>query len=125
MPRALNPGVVVFTGNRSSLARFYQAVAGLSVRVEDDRVTVLATETFDLVLHDLPGEPRVENPPRVREDTWIKPFFPVPSLAEARAKAEALGGKLQPVEKEWSWRGFRASEAHDPDGNVIQFRELI
>ena len=36
-----------------------------------------------------------------------------------------LGGSLEPVEKEWSWRGFRASEAVDPDGNVIQFREAI
>ena len=65
----------------------------------------------------------MSEPVRVREDSCIKPFFPVRSLAEAREHAAATGGKLRPQSAEWEARGFRACEAIDPDGNVIQFRE--
>ena len=53
----------------------------------------------------------------------IELFFPVPSIAEARAKAPALGGKVGPKAKEWEARGIRACAGHDPEGNVVQFRE--
>lgn len=117
------PGSVIFTGDHKRLAKFYEAVTGLSVRFADEGITVLASETFELVIHSLPNEPAVSDPPRAREDTYIKPFFPVKSLAETREKAAALGGKLRPQSEEWEARGFRACEAIDPDGNVIQFRE--
>jgi predicted enzyme related to lactoylglutathione lyase len=64
-----------------------------------------------------------QNPPTPRRDTAIKPFFVVTSLAAAREKAATSGGALEPANKEWSARGFRACEAVDPEGNVIQFRE--
>lgn len=123
MPTNIRPGTVIFTSDHQRLARFYQAMTGLPVRFTDDGITVLASETFELVIHSLPGEPAVNNPPHVRQDTYIKPFFPVTSLAEVRAKAVALGGQLRPPNEEWEARGFRACEAIDPDGNVIQFRE--
>ena len=47
----------------------------------------------------------------------------MPSLAEARARAPALGGRLAPAGKEWAARGFRACDGVDPEGNVVQFRE--
>ena len=123
MTTDIRPGVVIFTGNHKRLARFYEAVAGVPVVFSDDSHTVLASETFELVLHSISGEWRASDPPRVREDSCIKPFFPVRKLSEAREKAAALGGQLRPEDEEWTARGFRACEAIDPDGNVIQFRE--
>jgi predicted enzyme related to lactoylglutathione lyase len=123
MGKNIRPGAVVFTANHKRLAKFYEAMSGLPVSFSDDNHTVLASDTFELVIHSLSGEPRVSDPPLAREDSYIKPFFPVTSLAEARAKAAALGGQLRPENEEWSARGFRACEAIDPDGNVIQFRE--
>ncbi|HEU4365556.1 MAG TPA: VOC family protein [Candidatus Krumholzibacteria bacterium] len=123
MANDTRPGVVIFTGNHGRLATFYEAVTGLPVRHKDDALTVLGSDTFELVIHSLPGEPAAGEPPAVREDCYIKPFFPVASLAEARKQAAALGGRLRPKEEEWKARGFRACEAVDPDGNVIQFRE--
>jgi len=123
MPTNIRPGTVIFTSDHQRLARFYQAMTGLAVRITDDGITVLASETFELVIHSLPGEPAVGDPPTVRHDSYIKPFFPVTSLAEAREKAAALGGQLRPKSEEWEARGFHACEAIDPDGNVIQFRE--
>jgi hypothetical protein len=53
----------------------------------------------------------------------VKLVFAVPSIAQARAWAPALGGELNPPEKMFEARGFRACDGHDPEGNVIQFRE--
>lgn len=95
---------------------------GCTCEVDED-VIVLASDEFELVIHALQGEPSGRQPPPAREDVYIKPFFPVPSLATARDTAAALGGQLRPSNEEWEARGFRACEATDPDGNVIQFRE--
>jgi predicted enzyme related to lactoylglutathione lyase len=123
MATNVKPGAVIFTGDQKRLAKFYEAMTGFIVRVTDDKHTVLASDTFELVIHSLSEEPVVSGPPRAREDTYIKPFFPVTSLSEARQRAAALGGQLRPQNEEWTARGFRACEAIDPDGNVIQFRE--
>ena len=37
--------------------------------------------------------------------------------------AEANGGVMEPVDKEWSFNGVTVCDALDPEGNVIQFRE--
>jgi len=123
MSTSIRPGAVIFSGDHERLAKFYEAMTGLSVRFKDNDITVLGSDTFELVIHSLPREPGVSEPPRVRQDSYIKPFFPVKNLSEARERAVALGGQLRPQSEEWSARGFRASEAIDPDGNVIQFRE--
>jgi catechol 2,3-dioxygenase-like lactoylglutathione lyase family enzyme len=116
-------GAVVFTGDEDRLARFYEAVTGLQVSAKDDGITVLASDVFELVIHALPGEPVAEAGLPGRE-AYVKPFFPVESLAETRTRAAAFGGQLSPASEEWSARGFRACEAIDPDGNPIQFREV-
>ena len=115
-------GAVVFTGDKDRLARFYEAVTGLKVSTSDDGVTVLASDVFELVIHALPGEPvgRAVLPGR---ESYVKPFFPVESLAETRKRAVAFGGQLRPPSDEWNARGFRACKAIDPDGNPIQFRQ--
>ncbi|HJX92445.1 MAG TPA: VOC family protein [Pyrinomonadaceae bacterium] len=123
MSTNIRPGVVIFTGDHTRLAKFYEGMTGLAVSFADDQITVLRSDTFELVIHSLPSEPAVSNPPRVREDSYIKPFFSVASLSEARKKAAVLGGQLRPQSAEWAGRGFRACDATDPDGNVIQFRE--
>src|SRR4030095_1284199 len=125
MVTSIRPGVVIFTGDHKRLAKFYERTRGRTFSFTDDEITVLGSDTFELVIHSLRSEPRVSEPPRVREDGYIKPFFPLTSLSETRLKAAALGGQLRPQSAEWSARGFRACEAVDPDGNVIQFRENI
>ena len=122
MQRAARPGAVIFTADKERLTTFYQAVTGLPVVASDGSVTVLASEHFELVIHALPGEMPGRSSAR-REDVYVKPFFQVESLAYARRHAESLGGAMAPEAQEWQARGFRACEAVDPDGNVIQFRQ--
>ena len=122
MANTTRVGTVIFTGGKDRLARFYEAVTGLEISTEDDKVTVLTSEEFELVIHALPGEPVNQAMQRQRE-AYVKPFFPVKSLAETRKRAADFGGQLSPANEEWEARGFRACEAIDPDGNPIQFRE--
>lgn len=123
MTRNVRPGAVIFTGQHERLAKFYEDMTGLPVCIKDDDHTVLASDSFELVIHSLRGEPAVDKPLVARENSYVKPFFPVTSLSAARERALALGGQLRPQSQEWVARGFRACEAIDPDGNVIQFRE--
>jgi predicted enzyme related to lactoylglutathione lyase len=122
MATSARSGVIIFSGDKERLSRFYKAMTDLPVQVEHPGITVLASDEFELVIHALQGEPagQARAP---REDVYIKPFFPVASLGEARERAVILGGQLRPQNEEWAARGFRACEATDPDGNVIQFRE--
>jgi catechol 2,3-dioxygenase-like lactoylglutathione lyase family enzyme len=120
-------GVVLFANDVDRLTVFYEAVTAFRrVHVEDGLV-VLADGGAQLIIHAMPAaivaQYPIASPPFVREDTAIKPFFRVSSLAEARAVAARHGGALRSPEEEWRARGFRASEAYDPEGNVIQFRE--
>ena len=121
------PGAVVFAKDLARVARYYEEMAALTpTHVAKDHI-VLESRDMQLVVHGIPKRIadtiKISDPPERREATPIKLFFPVPSLAQARAKAPALGGKLGPKAKEWVARGFRACDGVDPEGNVVQFRE--
>lgn len=124
---APKPGAVVFAKNIERVARFYEALAGLSVTLAERDHIVLESEHIELVIHAIPKRLAdgitITDPPAVREGTPIKLFFPVESLAQARASAPALGGQLGAAAKEWEARGFRACDGHDPEGNVFQLRQ--
>lgn len=123
MASSHKPGLVIFTGNVAGLTRFYREVAGLERVSGDATHDVLESPSFQLVVHAIRGEPKAPVPPIAREDGYLKPFFPVRSLAEARARAAECGGRLREASAEWEARGFRACDGMDPDGNVIQCRE--
>jgi predicted enzyme related to lactoylglutathione lyase len=80
------------------------------------------------VIHGIPDRIaktiEITSPPARRTDMAVKLVFPVASIDDARLKAPALGGELNPKKKEFVARGFRACDGCDPEGNVIQFREL-
>ncbi len=121
------PGAVVFAKDLAKVAKFYETVACLSVTHAERGHVVLESADMQLVVHGIPkwiaDRIEISDPPEVREETPIKLFFPVPSLAEARAMAPSLGGSVSPKAKEWEARGFRACDGFDPEGNVVQFRE--
>jgi len=121
-------GSVVFAKDVERLSRFYEAVLGLQVlHNAADHWVLRADSGMELVVHGIPPAIAesfsISTPPERREDCALKLFFPVPSLAAARARARALGGGLQGPEREWEMRGFRACDGHDPEGNVLQLRE--
>jgi predicted enzyme related to lactoylglutathione lyase len=127
MSNELKAGAVLFARDLPRIAKFYAALVPMTVAFAESDLIVLESEHFQLVVHPIPQRIaksiRITSPPARRTDVAIKLFFPVASLEEARAKARALGGELNPPDKEFEARGFRACDGHDPEGNVVQFRE--
>jgi predicted enzyme related to lactoylglutathione lyase len=65
----------------------------------------------------------ITRPPERRTETPIKLVFATDRIARVRERAAALGGALSPPEHEWVWNGQRSCDGHDPEGNVLQFRQ--
>jgi predicted enzyme related to lactoylglutathione lyase len=127
MSSSANTGAVVFAKDLGRVAGFYEALFSLPVVHSERDHVVLESGQFQLVVHAIPRKIAdsiaITSPPTRRTETPIKLFFFVPSIAEARVKAEALGGELNPRKSEWEARGSRACDGHDPEGNVVQVRE--
>lgn len=124
----IHPGAVVYAKDLDKLSAFYAAVTELSVvRVEQDHVA-LEGGGFELVVVAIPAriaqQIEIASPPVLREETPIKLIFVVHSIAAARALAPLHGGELNPRESEWELPGGRVCDGHDPEGNVIQLREI-
>lgn len=122
-------GVVLFAKDIKRVAKFYEILLDLNVVHAAADHIVLESSSAALVIHGIPAKIAagisIKTPPQVREETAIKPFFMIPSLAAARGIAESLGGKIAPATRQWSARGFTACDGHDPEGNVIQLRQTM
>jgi predicted enzyme related to lactoylglutathione lyase len=121
------PSAVIFAKEVVALARFYREVAEMSEVHKDKDHIVLDEAGFQIVIHGIPKRStetiEITTPPEVREETPIKICLPVSSSEGSRTKAAELGGRIGAKNKEWSARGFRACDGHDPEGNVFQVRE--
>jgi predicted enzyme related to lactoylglutathione lyase len=125
MPDSVRAGVLIYVNDLPRLARFYGDVLGLHTTHADADHHVLESADVEIVLHAMPAvvADSIAVPPVLREETAIKPFFTVASLAAAREAAQHLGGAV--YEEEWESRGFRIRNAHDPEGNILQVRERL
>jgi predicted enzyme related to lactoylglutathione lyase len=120
-------GAVIFAKDPARVAKFYEDLVPMTVtRREPDHV-VLESPVAQLVVHAIPRQIadsiEIASPPERRTQTPIKLFFAVESLAGVRARAAALGAALDAPEREWEWEGCRICDGHDPEGNVVQFRQ--
>ena len=127
MPNSARAGAVVFAKDLQRVAKFYEELLGMpAVHSEHDHL-VLESAHNELVIHAVPKAiaDTIETtmPPERRTETPIKLLFFVASIAEARVKALALGGELNPPAREWEAPRFRACDGHEPEGNVLQLRE--
>jgi predicted enzyme related to lactoylglutathione lyase len=122
-------GAVVYAKDVSRVTAFYREVTGFPVTHSEIDYAILESETFQLVVHAIPAGVAasiyVANPPLRREDAAVKLIFPVPSITASRALAAAHGGALNPPEREWRFGGCRVCDGHDPEGNVLQLREIV
>lgn len=120
-------GVFVYAKDLERLAAFYVSLLGLRRAHGDAEFVVLDGTSIQLIVHAMPpaiaASIRITSPPVRREDTALKFFFTVPSLADARERAAALGGEV--LAEVWSGPGFRVCNAMDPEGNVFQVREIM
>lgn len=121
-------GVVVFALDKRRVSAFYQRTLGLSVVETAAGHDLLQGPGQEVVVHAIPKRAAagivIETPPRPREDTPIKPTFIVDDLDAVRAAAEATGGYLKPKAGAWRFRGCVVLDGWDPEGNVVQFKQV-
>ena len=120
------PWVAVYALDVDRVSGFYSALLSLDVAEASEGYVVLASDDVEVavvrIMEPYASEVVVPDPPERREDTAVKPSFVVADLEAARRVAVANGGVIDPVEREWEFRGFRAVDGHDPEGNVLQVR---
>lgn len=117
-------GLLIYATDIDRVARFYEALLGMVRIHETPELAVLESPDIQMVVHRHPPEIAsavvIESPPE-RRVTALKFFFTVPSLANARAAARALGGTVD--KEEWPGIGFTVCNAVDPEGNIFHLRE--
>lgn len=118
---------VLYAKNLAKISEFYTQVCTLPVVQSASDYVVLESADYQLVILSIPvtiaAAITVATPPVRREGTPIKLVFFVENLGATRKLAADLGGQLNPAEREWSFQDWTVCDGHDPEGNVVQFRE--
>ena len=119
--------MVLYAKNLVSMQAFYQGVFLLTVETAAADHVVLASPACQLILVEVPAAIastiHIADPPARRSETPFKLVLEVESIAAARNAALGWGGRVDPVEREWTFQGRRVCDGHDPEGNVVQFRQ--
>lgn len=127
-PTPYRPGLVIFAKNKKRVGAFYQQTLGLLLVEDVASHQLLQSDVIELVIHAIPrkyaADIKISRPPVVREDTPFKPAFFVPDLEVVRLAAKATGGGLKPRDAAWQIRGATVLDGWDPEGNVVQFKQL-
>lgn len=126
MPGPARTGVLIYAKTLAPVAAFYEQVLGARVAHADAEHRVLEAPDGQLIIHVIPPQYSADIviavPPEPREEQAIKPYFTVASLAEAERRAEQCGGRVcGPV---WPGPGLRIRNVCDPEGNIVQLREV-
>jgi predicted enzyme related to lactoylglutathione lyase len=125
----ITQSLVVFAKNKKRVSAFYRQTLGLTAIEEHASHDLLRGPGIELVIHAIPRKIAatitLTKPPSVRDDTPLKPAFVVKSLDAVRSAAAATGGFLKPIEAAWQIRGATVLDGHDPEGNVVQFKQRL
>ena len=118
----------VFAKNVEKVSLFYQQALGLKVQASDKTHDLLVGQDHEVVVHAISKayaqSIEIESPPKCRDDAAMKPTFVVDDLEVVRAAAKANGGYLKPMKQAWRFRGFVVLDGWDPEGNVVQFKQV-
>jgi catechol 2,3-dioxygenase-like lactoylglutathione lyase family enzyme len=118
--------LVIYAQDVARVAAFYRDTLSRPIVAQDAGFAVVGDAALEVAVVRMPEALAAANPlgtpPRVREETPLKPSFLVDDLAGAAAAAAAAGGGTKSGETAWRWRGQLHLDGHDPEGNPVQFR---
>lgn len=121
-------GLVIFAKNKELVSSFYQQALGLKLEESDKTHDLLAGQGHEVVVHAISkayaNSIEIASPPVPRDETPMKPTFVVEDLEVVRSAAKATGGFLKPLKQAWKFRGFVVLDGWDPEGNIVQFKQL-
>ncbi|WP_274391205.1 VOC family protein [Xanthomonas campestris] len=105
MSQAASAGLFIYAKDLERVAAFYQRLLGMQAIHSSKELVVLNAAALQLVIHAVPeaiaASIAIADPPSRRENTALKFFFTVPSIAQLAELATALGGEILPEQ----WRG--------------------
>lgn len=121
-------GLVIFAKNKELVSSFYQQALGLKLEESDKTHDLLVGQGHEVVVHAISkayaNSIEIASPPVPRDETPMKPTFVVEDLEIVRSAAKATGGFLKPLKQAWKFRGFVVLDGWDPEGNIVQFKQL-
>jgi hypothetical protein len=119
--------LVVFAKNKKRVSAFYQQTLMLDLRESQPSHDLLTGQGIEIVVHAIPRkyatDIKIGKPPQIRADASFKPAFEVDDLARVRQVLKITGGGLKTIESAWHIRGATVLDGHDPEGNVVQFKQ--
>jgi predicted enzyme related to lactoylglutathione lyase len=118
----------IFAKNVEQVSLFYQQALGLKLEASDKPHDLLVGPNQEVVVHAISkayaDSIEIESPPIKRDDVALKPVFVVDDFELVRTAAKANGGYLKPLKQAWRIRGYIVLDGCDPEGNVIQFKQI-
>jgi predicted enzyme related to lactoylglutathione lyase len=118
-------GAVVYAADLELMQKFYERVVKLPVTEIGEGYIVMG----QVILVEMPPEIAetfdLASPPERRDATAVRLVFDVPGLAAARVRSAQLGGEVDAADTAWEFGPYRVCDGHDPEGNPVQFRELL
>jgi predicted enzyme related to lactoylglutathione lyase len=121
-------GLVIFAKNKQTVSNFYQQTLGLKLEESDKTHDLLVGQGHEVVVHAISkayaNSIEIASPPIPRDETPMKPTFVVDDLEAVRSAAKATGGHLKPLKQAWRFRGFVVLDGWDPEGNIVQFKQV-
>jgi predicted enzyme related to lactoylglutathione lyase len=121
--------VVLYVKDLRRMRYFYQAAFSMVVVDQADDCCVLESEVLTMSLVAAPERISagitLSDPPSRRENVPIKLAFGVDSLEDLRPVLAELGGGVDPLQTQWSFRGGIHCDGVDPEGNVLQLVQPI
>jgi len=122
-------GCVIFAKDVDAMSAFYRSVLGMTSLETSDSHCVLSNGSIELVVHAMPkaiaDTITISTPPELRVAIAMKPAFVVESLEKVRAACEKTNGGLHPESDVWDIRGAKVIDGWDPEGNIIQFKQVV
>jgi len=121
-------GIVIFAKQIDKMSKFYQHVLNAEVAESANSHVVLSAKGVEVVIHGIPKDVAssiaIDEPPQLRAAAVFKPVFTIESLAHVRKASNQYGGGLKAMTDAWDIRGAIVLDGWDPEGNVIQFKEV-
>lgn len=119
---------VIYANDIERVAEFYARSLSWPITERDPGFVIVGSAPAEIAIVRMSAAAAAANavavPPRIREDTPLKASFLVADLQATSVDAAATGGGTKPISSAWSWRGQLHLDGYDPEGNMVQFREM-
>jgi hypothetical protein len=121
---------ILYVKNLPQMQYFYENCFALQpVQSEGEAFCVLVSDEWELSLVTLPADAAanvvIADPPERRAGTPVKLAFVVASLEGLEPTVLSAGGRMDAGKSAWEFRGQRRLDCLDPEGNVVEERQLV